>query len=209
MKKLLFATAIMFAATATFAQDGGAAYSKGQNTVSLGYGFISPYKTLFKATNILGGAIPGLTSKFTSLGPVALTYENGIADKISVGVQVGYATLKNVDTEKDGLGAGKDFIETSKLTQLAVYLRGNYHFGESEKFDPYIGLGIGYNNFKYTIEDNDPSTGTITSLFKIPGSVGFSGQLGAKYYFSSSIGAYAELGYLAGSFAQIGLVAKF
>jgi outer membrane protein W len=214
MKKLIFATAILLAATTTtFAQDGDdVAFTKGSSSVSLGYGFLSPYKKLFKLSNLFGATDPDVSSKYSSLGPIAVTYEYGATEKIGVGLQVGYATNKNVTTDVNGLGAGKPYISTETLTQLSVIARVNYHFGSSPKFDPYAGLGLGYGNFTYKTTTNDPTdTPADLALFKIsvPGAFGITGQLGAKYYFSDNFGAYAEVGYLAGSFAQLGVTVKF
>jgi outer membrane protein W len=208
MKKVLFVSAMLVLAlsTKTFAQDGDAAFQKGGSSISLGYGFLSPYKTLFKLSNAFGGSS---SAKFSSLGPIGLTYEYGATEKIGVGLQVAYSNLKNVETTKDGISTGKDRIETLKLTQISAIARVNYHFGSSSKFDPYAGLGLGYGNFKFTSEDNDPNPLFTGTKISVPGAFGITGQLGAKYYFSSSIGAYAEIGYLAGSFAQIGITAKF
>jgi outer membrane protein W len=204
LKKVLFAVAFIFAATTSFAQDGDGAYQKGSSTISLGYGFLSPYKTLFSLTSL---GSPNVV--FSSLGPIGLTYEYGATDKISVGLQVAYGTLKNVTTTTNGLGANKDLIETDQLDQLSVIARVNYHFGSNAKFDPYGGLGLGYGNFKFSSTDNSSTPNASPNVFAIPGAFGITGQLGAKYYFSSSIGAYAEIGYLAGSFAQLGITAKF
>jgi outer membrane protein len=212
MKKVVFVSAMLVLALSakTFAQDGDAAFQKGGSSISLGYGFLSPYKSLFKLSNgILGGGSTGVSAKFSSLGPIGVTYEYGASEKIGVGLQVAYSTLKNVETTKDGISAGKDRIETLKLTQISAIARVNYHFGSSSKFDPYAGLGLGYGNFKFTSEDNDPNPLFTGTKISVPGAFGITGQLGAKYYFSSSIGAYAEIGYLAGSFAQIGITAKF
>jgi outer membrane protein W len=212
MKKLLFATALFaLATTASFAQDGDAAFQKGSSSLSIGYGFASPYKSLFKLGNIFS-TDPTTTTKLSSLGPIGVTYEYGVADKISVGLQIAYGTIKNVTTDKDGLGAGKDYIFTQKMNQVSAIARVNYHFSSSEKFDAYGGLGLGYGNFKFTTTSNDPTDNAADfALFsiKVPGALGITGQLGAKYYFSSNIGAYAEIGYLAGSFAQLGLTFKF
>jgi outer membrane protein W len=211
MKKLLFATAIMFAATTTFAQDGDVAFTKGSSSISLGYGFLSPYKSLFKISNLFGTGA-GVSAKYSAIGPVAVTYEYGATEKLGVGLQVGYASNKNVTTTKDGISAGKDYIVTEKLDQISAIARVNYHFGNSSKFDPYAGLGLGYGNFTYKTTTNDPTdTPADLALFKIsvPGAFGITGQLGAKYYFSPNFGAYAEVGYLAGSFAQLGITAKF
>lgn len=210
MKKLLFVTAILciVGSTKTFAQDGeGAAYSKGQSTVSLGYGFGNIWKKLFKIT----AAFSGGTQKVSATGPYSLTYEYGISEKISVGLALGYSQVKSVSTNTS---PNYSDIYTEKLTNISAVARGNYHFGSSAKFDPYVGLGLGYYNFKYTAEDVENDNGTITTtkgnnLFAIPGAFGFSAQLGAKYYFSSSVGAFAEVGYVAGSIAQVGITFKF
>jgi outer membrane protein W len=209
MKKVILMTAILGLAisTKTKAQD-DVAFTEGSSSLSIGYGFFSPYKSLFKLGSIFSAG--STTTKFSALGPIGVTYEYGVSEKISVGAQVAYSTIKNVSTEKDGISVGKDYISTEKLNQLSVILRGNYHFGKGPKFDPYVGLGLGYGNFKYSVSDND-NDATNNNLFNIsvPGAFGFTGQIGAKYYFSDKVGAYAELGYLAGSFAQVGVAFKF
>jgi outer membrane protein W len=188
MKKVLFVSALLIlaASTKSFAQDATGAWGgKGTKVVNLGYGFGSIWKTLFK----LSGA------SVKSTGPIALGFEYGVADKIGVGVQLGYGEIKANST----IGSSK---VDEKLTSFQAFARGNYHFGSSAKFDPYIGVGLGYGNFKYT------SNSSSTSI-SIPSAFGFTGALGARYYFSSNIGIYAEIGYVTGSFAQAGLVAKF
>ncbi len=207
MKKVLFSIAILAISTGAFAQDADVAFTKGSSNVSLGYGFLSPYKTLFKLSSFFGGS--GVAEKFTSTGPIGLTYEYGISEKVGIGLQLGYATMKNTQTEANGLGAGKDYVISQKLTQFSAIARGNYHFGNSAKFDPYVGAGLGYGNFKYTVKDNDTDPTDVLPSISIPGAFGITGQLGARYYFTSNIGAFAEIGYLAGSFAQLGLTAKF
>jgi outer membrane protein W len=205
MKRIILSLALTVATLSFYAQE-DMAFTKSSSTVSLGYGFASPYKTLFKLSNAFGTT--GVTTKLTSLGPIALTYEYGVTEKISAGLTLGYGGIKNVTTEKDGISAGKDYIQTEELNQISAVLRGNYHFGKSPKFDPYVGLGLGFYNFKYEVSDNDNTANTFP-VFSTPSAFGVTGQLGAKYYFTSSIGAYAEVGYLAGSFVQLGLTAKF
>jgi outer membrane protein W len=96
-------------------------------------------------------------------------------------------------------------------------VRGNYHFGSSPTFDPYVGIGIGYYNFTYTDKDvqtdNTTTPPTVTTTngstsFSIPGSIGYTFQLGAKYYFVPSFAAMAEVGYVGGSILQVGLTYK-
>ena len=88
MKILLFASALLLAiSTSSFAQDeSGAAYSKGQNTVTIGYGLGNIWKNGFKALTAFNGGSTKVT------GPFALCYENGIAEHISVGVCISYSS---------------------------------------------------------------------------------------------------------------------
>ncbi len=203
MRKLLFVFAFAMIAISVKAQDEGAAWGgQGSSVINFGYGIGSIWKTGFKL-------MAGFTgSKVTSVGPVVAGYEYGVSEKIGVGFQLGYGSIKNVSTDAGANSNGGDLITTEELKSFQVMVRGNYHFGQSEKFDPYLGLGLGYGNFKYTITDNDPIQSPVTG-FAIPSSFLYSGALGAKYYFSSNIGIYAEVGYVTGSFFQGGIAIKF
>lgn len=193
MKKLLFASALVFAAFGTVnAQDGGTAYEQGKSTVALGYGFGNIWKSSFK---LLTGSGGGSTK---SMGPFAVTYEYGVTEKISVGACVSFSSLKNSYTDNS----------EEKLTQFGIVARGNYHFGSSAKFDPYIGLGLGYYNFKFSAKDANGND-DASVIYSVPGAFGYSGQLGAKYYFTPNIGLFAEVGYIAGGYGQIGVNFKF
>lgn len=206
MKKVIILTAIISltaVSAKTFAQDESTAWS-GQGTVvvNAGYGFGNIWKTLFKLTSGFTG------SKVTATGPVALGFEYGVAERIGVGVQLGYGQVKSKATDAGANSNGGDLITEESLTSIQALVRGNYHFGNSEKFDPYIGLGLGYGNFKYKYSDNDANYNN-SGAFSVPSAFGFSGALGARYYVASNIGIYAEIGYVTGSIAQVGLNVKF
>lgn len=183
--------------TKSFAQD-ETAYYQGSSTVSVGYGIGNIWKTLFK----LAGAFSGGDYKVSTTGPVALTYEYGASENISVGVQLGYSKITGKYTDPD-----PDFNYTESLTNFSALARANYHFGSSDKFDPYVGLGLGYYNFKY--EYKEANGNTNNSTFAVPSAFGFSGQLGAKYYIASSFALYLEVGYVGGSIVQGGLTLRF
>jgi outer membrane protein W len=199
MKKVLFVSALfMFAVSAkSIAQDdnGGAWGGKGTVVVNAGYGFGNIWKTLFKV------AAGFSSNEVKATGPIAAGFEYGVSEKIGIGLQLGYGQVKS--TAKNNT-----YTQTETLTSFQALARGNYHFGSSAKFDPYIGLGLGYGNFKYKYTDTDPSADPV-STFAIPSAFGFSGALGARYYFSPNIGIYAEVGYVTGSIAQAGAVVKF
>jgi opacity protein-like surface antigen len=184
------------------AQDDDLAFGgQGTTVINAGYGIGSVWKNLFKISAGFTGA------KVTSLGPVAAGFEIGVTDHIGVGLQVGYGEVKSVSTDPGNNSNGGDLITTEKLTSLQIMARGNYHFGQSSKFDPYLGLGLGYGNFKYSYSDNDPNY-PGTGTFAIPSAFVYTGALGARYYFASSFGIYAEVGYVTGSYLQVGIVVR-
>jgi outer membrane protein W len=198
MKKLLAVTLLFLAVNCTaYAQDESTAYYQGSSTISAGYGIGNIWKKLFK----LSGAFSGGKYDVSASGPYTLIYEYGVSDKISAGVSLGYSKVEGDYSD------ASNYKYTETLTNISALARANYHFGQSEKFDPYLGLGLGYYNFKYEYKDNDTNPNTTT--FAVPSAFGLSAQLGAKYYIASSFGLFAEVGYVAGSYAQVGLTARF
>lgn len=167
------------------------AFEKGNSLISAGIGIGNIWKTFLKEAF----TYPPNTYKVSSKGPFTLVYEYGFSKRISAGIAIGYS---EVNGKFDGFG--EKFTET--LTNFSILARSNYHFGKFRKFDPYIGVGVGYYHFKY----NNDKPGIINS--KVPGAFGYSGQLGTHYYFIPKFGAYAEVGYVGGSFGQVGLTLK-
>ena len=123
--------------------------------------------------------------------PVSLSFESGVTEKISVGGIIAYASSSYSLFSADDI----------KYSHLLIGGRGNYHFGTSEKFDPYVGLTLGYNivSAKYS--------GNIGSFKAEESALIFGGQIGANYYFSPKFGAFAELGYGIG-ILTVGITAK-
>lgn len=202
MKKLILCALVALAVQQAKSQDETTAWSgKGTTVINAGYGVGSIWKTLFKLSAGFSG------SKFSAFGPVAGGFEYGVSDRIGVGLQAAYGSVKNVSTDPGANSNGGDLITTEELTSLQILARGNYHFGQSEKFDPYIGLGLGYGNFKYKITDNDNSFDP-QSAFKVPVPFVYTGALGARYYFTPNIGIYAEIGWVSGAIFQGGVAVK-
>jgi hypothetical protein len=175
MKKV-FLTAALFAASAfAFAQKSGSAFD--ENT-AIGHAGIG-----------IGG---GFYTGTTTLPPISVSYEKGITENISVGGIVGYSASKYDD------GFGDEF----KYTYLLIGARGNYHFGTTDKFDPYVGVTLGYNIVTFS------EPGGYSGLYSASGSELLAGaQIGANYYFSDNAGAFAELGYGIG-IINVGLTLK-
>ena len=189
---ILLAVNLFFTASKAQVKN-NAAYYKGSSVVSVGYGIGNIWKTFLN--DAVSSTIPGITYKVTAFGPIALNYEYGFLNRFSGGITFAYSKVKGVYS-----GFGDSFTDELKITTILA--RANYHFGRSAKFDPYIGGGVGYVKSKY---NNDQSA----SRNDVPGLLGYSAQLGGRYYFTPVLGTYAEIGYVNGSFVQAGVTARF
>jgi len=103
---------------------------------------------------------------------------DGIADKGSIGV---------------GAFAGYGFrisgaLDGYKYSQILAGVRGSFHYPFIDKLDTYAGLGLGLQythwSWDYIVKYNDSSVGLNSGLF-----------LGARYYLTQNLAAFAELGY--------------
>ena len=162
MKKLFLAAIAVF--TFQFSQ---AQIEEGDSMINLGVG-ISP--TFYSGT--------GFES---SLLPIEGSFEYMLKEKISIGAFVGFSTA---EFRAQGFNFGYDY------TYLLAGALGNYHFSNSEKFDAYVGLKLGYVNI------SADEVGTAGIGFSADSSgVLYGGQLGARYWISDAIGINAEVGY--------------
>jgi hypothetical protein len=186
--------------------SGDDAFGQGVNIINAGIGFgggLSSY-------SYLGGWS-------TSASPgYMLSFEHGLNDHWGLGLAFTYATSSLTSpTETDyspTTGLPFTYTEGWKFTAIGIVVRGVYHFATSSKFDPYVGIGLGYFDFSSKYTNNDPNASTAYAVTAPSlGGVAFSGFLGARYYFSSSIGVWAELGYTgyAGNLLNLGLNFKF
>ncbi|MBS3915670.1 MAG: outer membrane beta-barrel protein [Bacteroidetes bacterium] len=180
-KNLLLATCGILAATVSNAQP----FEKGNTVVSLGYGFGN-----------LGSAIastykdePGFKS--SNFGPIYVGVENMVSDKIGLGISFNYVGTTFSWTGDDSMGTGNYTYKWKRNTWSAL-LRTNVHFGESDKFDPYIGIGIGYRTAKNEYTSTDPTFTPVSTKTLIP--LGFEAVFGARFYATENINIFAEVG---------------
>lgn len=145
-----------------------------------------------KALNIgigLGSTISG-----TTIPPITASLDFGVADRlingnngsISVGGLVGYA------------GSSNDFVS---VHYAIVGARGAFHYQFVDKLDTYAGLLLGYRharvNWKSDIINGSVGTSEIA----------LGAYLGARYFFTPKVGAFAELGYSV-AYANVGVTFK-
>lgn len=213
----LFAGAFLCFSNASYAQyhssgssgsSGDGAWAQGTNVIGVGVGFGGGLDSY----SYLGGWSTSASPGFM------LSYEHGINEHWGIGLAVTYATSSLTGpTETDyNLTTGVPFtyVDSWKFTATGIIIRGAYHFTVNSKFDPYVGLGLGYFDFSAKYTDNDPND-ALNPYYVEPsvslGGAAFTAFVGARYYVASSVGIWAELGYTgyAGNLINLGLNFKF
>ncbi|MBO2010803.1 outer membrane protein [Hymenobacter negativus] len=164
-------------------------FGVGTNALNLGIGLGSRYNY---GSGFFGGS--------SSVSPaISLSYERGFMP-LGPGV-LGLGGLVAYQGASYDLGGGDKW----KYTDIVVMLRGAFHYPVNEKFDAYGGLGLGVRH-----------AGVSFSGSSIYGSLGSASAtefaaglfVGGRYFFTESIGAFAELGYDQ-TYLKVGLSAKF
>lgn len=158
------------------------------------------------------GAAMGGANKFLNVGiglgsytagglPLGASFEVGLPSVLEGNLSVGGF----VDYARYGYNS-----YGYKWNYTFIYLgaRGSYHAGEllgvtNDKFDPYVGVSLGYRASRY--KDNDGYYGSYYNPYG--SSVFFGGHIGARYLFSERLGGFAEVGYGVAAL-KLGLTAK-
>lgn len=168
----------------------GSAFSKGDFTAILGYGFVdlgtskSHLEKAFKAV--------GTYNSTSTVAPVFLKLGYGISDSYEVGLNFHY----------DGSSGTGNLLGIAPydvtMAQVSALARVTGHFAVGESLDPYWTAAVGY------------LSGAVTSTYAVDASTGFTYELGigARYLFLPNFGVYAELG-LGRTLLQVGLVTDF
>lgn len=191
LPKIICCCFLAFVLQSLQAQPGSRAYEKGQHVITVAHGVGNIWKSFLKSTI----NFPGVTYKVKSVGPLVGMYEYGLTKRINIGAAFIYSKLTGAYS-----GYGDSF--TDELTIFSALLRANYHFLQSSRFDLYAGGGAGYVRSQY---NNSGSS----SNRQAPGKLGYSGQIGCRYFVLPYLGLYTEIGYVNGSFGQLGASLQF
>ncbi len=188
MKKLVIAAALlMFFGFQAFSQ----VFEKGNQAINVGIGFGN--------TNYWGsyysGFLPSMSASY-EYGIVEVPMGSQLTGVVSVGGYMGWSYSKY----KWSAWVNDDYYAT---TDFIIAARGNYHFIFHDKLDPYAGVwfGVDISSTKWKGEGADPDVD-----FGGTGPTG-GAYVGARWYFTDNIAAYAELGYLISVF-NIGVTFK-
>lgn len=100
----------------------------------------------------------------------------------------------------DYYNADYDFLVNDSFTYMPISVVANYHINlKNKKFDPFVGLGLGYLYARY---DCGALCGSAST-----GGVYLVGRLGMRYFMRPKLAFYADVGAGAASL-DVGLVFK-
>lgn len=204
----LLAGAFLCFSNASYAQyhssgggSGDGAWDQGASAINLGIGFLGN-----GAGNVASGASASVAPAFE------LSYERGLNEHWGIGLNITYQSASATSSYSGidyNYATFQQFTYTTtdkySVSLLNFDIRGAYHFSAGAKFDPYIGLALGYCDASATdnTTSTDPNIASSSSTGSITG-VEFGLFVGGRYYFSDHIGAWAELQYTDASFSYGG-----
>jgi opacity protein-like surface antigen len=179
------------------------AFPEGSNSISIGYGGVTLLSSISKNFDNYADV------KYSGMGPIYFKFEHAMTDNLGLGVNVAYATNEwNYKyTGSDANGNPATYTETTTRSTYSILARLNYHIGSNDKFDPYLGLGLGYRDATWKYDSTAPE-GTSGVELKGLMPLGMELTMGLRYFFTDNIGLYAEFG-AAKSVLQGGLSVKF
>lgn len=200
MKKLKRITLCLIT---SFAFVNANAQLEGSSSVHAGYGignFVQSIFSLYEDTYD--------EYSFSSTGPFFLKYEYGVNDKVTLGLNIAYVAAEMSYKDNNYLVGGViPYEETVDWNSMSFLARVNFHFGSSDRLDPFWGFGFGYRTANWTYDNNDPTyeaADDLSTVFPL----GFEATIGARYYFIDNLGIYAETG-IAKAVFQFGASARF
>jgi outer membrane protein W len=103
--------------------------------------------------------------------------------------------------------SGAGFTYSSSIKYIPIGVTANYHFNiaDQPKFDPFVGLGLGYNIVSCSYSSNFGSS--FTGNCGYSSGIYFIGRAGARYFFSPKLAGYADVG-AGGATLNLGVMFK-
>ena len=165
IKKVFLAALALGSVSLANAQE---IFHKGSTAVNVGVGIGSIYSNV-------------------TIPPLSASLDYGVADNlindnngsISVGGYVGYTAT-----------SAAYGISKYRTSYAILGARGAFHYQFAPKLDTYAGLMLSYN-----LASSSWSGEAIPAVKAANSDLGITAYLGARYFFTESVGAFAELGY--------------
>lgn len=194
LKKTLKALC-MLTATASIPMAANAQFEKGDNVLGVGIG-------------VLGGYSVGWSGSGVTQSPAFSLHFDHAMGELGPGTWGlgGYVGYKTTSYKQNFIYYNYDY----RYTFLVVGARGTWHYNDwhSDKLDTYAGVLLAYKSVSFK-DNTDYRNSSYLNTYTYSGSgFGPGAFIGARYYFTDKIGAYAELGYGI-TLIQLGLTVKF
>lgn len=180
------------------------AVSKGNLIIDAYYGFPNLYKTVFKAAYANSGE--ELNLKIGGIGPLGGRIEYMLADKIGLGLDIGFSNT-TIDYQEYDSFDDRTYDYELKTQKLGVMVTFNYHFLQNaDKFDAYAMAGAGYGNRTFDSSSNDPfyTSESFNGLIPVALRIG----AGMRYFFTDNIGLNVAIGLGQGGILNAGISVK-
>ena len=180
---------------------------QGNILINVYYGGPNLTASILETTFVNAGAGDEV-DRINSLGPVGGRISYMIAERVSIGVDANFTdvSISFFSTSLDTTGNTNTYTTKAGWRTIRVFPRFDYHFGNSDNFDGYFGVGAGYRSRTYYSESNNPNyNGSIEGINPIS----FRLAVGGTYYLIDNLGLNLELGLGGGGLLRGGLAFKF
>lgn len=130
------------------------------------------------------------------LGPYHFKMEKRVMNHLSIGLSSSVMRSTTYSPMTRSLGGDisnmtNQVSNEAKRWSYGVAARANYHIGNSRRFDPYFGAGLGYRSHNWNGSNADYD-GMNFHIANSP--IAYEFGIGARYYILPGIGVYAEFG---------------
>jgi outer membrane protein W len=190
--RLFFVGALAFLSTNMLNAQ---AMEQGRMCFDLYYGFGSTSKAFVKE-------MAGTEGRFKSIGALGGRFEYMASDNVGIGVEANYLLHEATWNSNDG----NNYDYTYGVRRIRFMPRINYHFGNSDAFDAYVGVGAGYRSIVRYTNSTDPNYDPTELEGILP--VAMRLAFGARYFFTENIGLHMEFGLGGGNIIHYGLSFK-
>jgi hypothetical protein len=203
-------TQVLQAAKPQKAFEGTPILDKKDFVFSVGLGIPNNTTTLLSGGGAISSILNSGTSNKSGFGPAFVGLEYFVSKEISIGLSAAYASGKQDYNNNSGIilpviGFTPTNLGTASINLFQIAATSSYHLYTTDKLDPYIKGAIGLNIWKTKYV----TAGNESNPFTAPTPFGYQGLVGLRYFASSKLAPYGEIGYSSLKFsANIGLSVK-
>ena len=194
---LIVTFAVLFSITSS-AQITISPYYGGPNTTSVG--LLADDNYLFEVYNT------PMEIDFSNIGPLGLVASYAFENKIAVGLDINYTTCKTsfsyFESYNDSI-SGDSYNMEAERAVIRAMMRFDAHFGDNERFDPYLSLGLGYRTTSTSYISDRPGFVETPRETLIP--VAFRLAAGLNVWIIDELGIMLETGLGGGGLGRFGV----